>query len=82
MANASIRYGASIRKRYNKIRQEKHSSYLCDVCGKDVGEEEGHEHMGVQALRHHIRRRSLLDEDGRGKRGQEAHRGNQEVNKW
>jgi len=34
MANASIRYGASIRKRYNKIRQEKHSSYLCDVCGK------------------------------------------------
>lgn len=34
MANASIRYGASIRKRYNKIRSEKRSLYLCDVCGK------------------------------------------------
>ena len=35
MANASIRYGASIRKRYNKIRQEKRSLYMCDVCGKE-----------------------------------------------
>jgi large subunit ribosomal protein L37Ae len=35
MAKASIRYGASIRKRYNKIRAEKHSLYLCDVCGKN-----------------------------------------------
>jgi large subunit ribosomal protein L37Ae len=35
MANASIRYGASIRKRYNKIRAEKRSLYLCDVCGKE-----------------------------------------------
>ena len=34
MANASIRYGASIRKRFNKIKAEKHSRYLCDVCGK------------------------------------------------
>lgn len=36
MANASIRYGASIRKRYLKIRAEKRSRYLCDVCGKDA----------------------------------------------
>lgn len=35
MANFSVRYGASIRKRYNKIKQEKSSRYLCDVCGKD-----------------------------------------------
>lgn len=34
MANSSIRYGASIRKRYNKIKQEKRTLYLCDVCGK------------------------------------------------
>jgi large subunit ribosomal protein L37Ae len=34
MANASIRYGASIRKRYNKIKAEKRALYLCDVCGK------------------------------------------------
>jgi large subunit ribosomal protein L37Ae len=41
MANASIRYGASIRKRYNKIKAEKRSSYLCDVCGKDAVRRKG-----------------------------------------
>jgi large subunit ribosomal protein L37Ae len=41
MANASIRYGASIRKRYNKIRAEKRSRYLCDVCGKDAVKRKG-----------------------------------------
>jgi large subunit ribosomal protein L37Ae len=34
MANASIRYGASIRKRYQKIKKEKTSRYVCEMCGK------------------------------------------------
>jgi len=34
MANSSIRYGASIRKRYRKIKQEKSSKYQCEMCGK------------------------------------------------
>jgi large subunit ribosomal protein L37Ae len=34
MAQASIRYGASIRKRYAKIKKEKSSSYKCEMCGK------------------------------------------------
>ncbi|MDE1871562.1 MAG: 50S ribosomal protein L37ae [Candidatus Micrarchaeota archaeon] len=34
MANSSIRYGASIRKRYNKIKHEKTARYVCDMCGK------------------------------------------------
>jgi len=34
MANASIRYGASIRKRYSKIKGEKTSKYLCEMCGR------------------------------------------------
>jgi large subunit ribosomal protein L37Ae len=34
MANASIRYGASIRKRYAKIGAEKRALYQCEVCGK------------------------------------------------
>jgi large subunit ribosomal protein L37Ae len=41
MANASIRYGASIRKRYEKIKQEKRSRYLCDVCGKEAVKRRG-----------------------------------------
>jgi large subunit ribosomal protein L37Ae len=41
MANASIRYGASIRKRYDKIRQEKRARYLCDVCGKGAVRRKG-----------------------------------------
>ncbi|MGD0729245.1 MAG: 50S ribosomal protein L37ae [Candidatus Micrarchaeaceae archaeon] len=34
MAQASIRYGASIRKRYTKIKKEKSSFYKCESCGK------------------------------------------------
>jgi large subunit ribosomal protein L37Ae len=34
MAQASIRYGASIRKRANKIKHEKTSRYMCEMCGK------------------------------------------------
>jgi len=34
MANASIRYGASIRKRYKKIQKEKSSKYECEMCGR------------------------------------------------
>ena len=34
MANASIRYGASIRKRADKVRRDKKALYLCDMCGK------------------------------------------------
>lgn len=34
MANASIRYGASIRKRYTKIKKEKSSFFKCEMCGK------------------------------------------------
>lgn len=34
MANASIRYGASIRKRSREIQREKKSLYKCDLCGK------------------------------------------------
>lgn len=34
MANASIRYGASIRKRYKKIKKEKSAFYRCEMCGK------------------------------------------------
>ncbi|MDE1865258.1 MAG: 50S ribosomal protein L37ae [Candidatus Micrarchaeota archaeon] len=41
MANPSIRYGASIRKRYNKIREEKRMRYLCDVCGKEAVRRKG-----------------------------------------
>jgi len=41
MANASIRYGASIRKRFNKIKAEKRQSYLCDVCGKEAVKRKG-----------------------------------------
>jgi large subunit ribosomal protein L37Ae len=34
MANASIRYGASIRKRSIKIKHEKTNRYTCEMCGK------------------------------------------------
>ncbi len=35
MANASIRYGASIRKRYAAVKAEKRSLYKCEMCGRD-----------------------------------------------
>jgi large subunit ribosomal protein L37Ae len=34
MANFSIRYGASIRKRARGIKEKKQSKYRCDACGK------------------------------------------------
>ncbi|MGC8571770.1 MAG: 50S ribosomal protein L37ae [Candidatus Micrarchaeia archaeon] len=35
MANSSIRYGASLRKRYNSIKEKKRAAYKCDVCGRE-----------------------------------------------
>ncbi|MCL4403143.1 MAG: 50S ribosomal protein L37ae [Candidatus Marsarchaeota archaeon] len=34
MANASIRYGRSIRKRNASVIAEKRAKYRCDVCGR------------------------------------------------
>ncbi len=34
MANASVRYGVSLRKRYRAVQREKQAKYKCDVCGK------------------------------------------------
>lgn len=36
MANASIRYGVSLRKRYTAVKKDKQRRYKCDVCGKDA----------------------------------------------
>ncbi len=49
MANASIRYGASIRKRADKIRHEKIARYSCDMCGKDSVKRLG---TGIWKCRH------------------------------
>jgi large subunit ribosomal protein L37Ae len=35
MVNASIRYGASLRKRYNAIKEKKRARYICNSCGKE-----------------------------------------------
>ncbi|MDE1868779.1 MAG: 50S ribosomal protein L37ae [Candidatus Micrarchaeota archaeon] len=34
MANSSIRYGASIRKRFNEVKREKRELYKCDLCSQ------------------------------------------------
>lgn len=34
MANASIRYGARIRKRYAAVKHRKQGKYKCEACGK------------------------------------------------
>ena len=34
MANSSIRYGASLRKRHDEIQKEKRSLYKCEACGR------------------------------------------------
>lgn len=34
MANYSIRYGASLRKRSAEIKKEKRALYKCELCGK------------------------------------------------
>ena len=49
MANSSIRYGASIRKRYNKIRAEKSARYECEMCGKQAVKRVG---TGIWRCRH------------------------------
>ena len=35
MANSSIRYGVSLRKRLRSVKVEKQARYKCDVCGKE-----------------------------------------------
>jgi len=35
MVNASIRYGASLRKRYNSIKEKKRAKYMCNSCGRN-----------------------------------------------
>ena len=34
MANSTIRYGVSLRKRRDSVNKEKKGKYKCDVCGK------------------------------------------------
>ncbi len=34
MAKASIRYGFTLRKRYDAVLKQKRARYRCDVCGK------------------------------------------------
>ena len=34
MANSSIRYGASLRKRNDEIKREKQGHYKCEACGR------------------------------------------------
>ncbi|MCL4552703.1 MAG: 50S ribosomal protein L37ae [Candidatus Marsarchaeota archaeon] len=34
MANSSIRYGVSLRKRFRAVANEKKAKYKCDACGK------------------------------------------------
>lgn len=49
MANASIRYGASTRKRANKIKHEKIARYNCEECGKSAVKRLG---TGIWKCRH------------------------------
>lgn len=49
MAQDSIRYGASIRKRSDKIKHEKISRYLCESCGKSSVKRIG---TGIWKCRH------------------------------
>ncbi len=34
MANSSIRYGASLRKRAAAVKQKKQAKYKCEACGR------------------------------------------------
>ncbi len=36
MANWSIRYGVSLRKRWTAVQKEKKTLYKCDVCSKEM----------------------------------------------
>lgn len=49
MANSSIRYGVSLRKRYESILAEKKKRYKCDVCGKEAVKRVG---TGIWKCRH------------------------------
>ncbi len=49
MANSTIRYGASLRKRWAEVQKEKHSRYVCDVCGKSSVKRLG---TGIWKCRH------------------------------
>jgi len=35
VANFSVRYGASIRKRYWAVRADKSAHYKCEMCGRN-----------------------------------------------
>ncbi len=36
MASPKIRYGVSLRKRYEDVQRNKRTRYECEVCGKDA----------------------------------------------
>lgn len=36
MASSKIRYGVSLRKRYEGVQKDKRARYKCDVCGKEA----------------------------------------------
>lgn len=49
MANSSIRYGVSLRKRYETVRADKKKRYKCDMCGKEAVKRVG---TGIWKCRH------------------------------
>lgn len=49
MASGNIRYGATLRKRYNSVRKMKISLYKCNSCGKVSVE---HISTGIWRCRH------------------------------
>lgn len=49
MANRSIRYGASLRKRHAAVQAQKKALYVCDACGKQAVKRIG---TGIWKCRH------------------------------
>ena len=49
MANSSIRYGATLRKRQREVKAEKQALYTCDVCGRTAVRRIG---TGIWQCRH------------------------------
>ena len=49
MANFSVRYGVSLRKRYMAVQADKRSRYKCDLCGKEAVKRV---HNGIWHCRH------------------------------
>lgn len=82
MANASIRYGASIRKRYRKIKKEKTSRYTCEMCGKNSVKKDKHRHMEMQALQCDLCGWSIFHDNPNRDECKKDHRKPKEVNKW